>query len=589
MQYTIQYKYFLTLLMLGWVISNSSCKKILEQEPQNSTYDQVFWQTAKDCESAIAGNYSLLRASFTATSSYEGNAFRYNMYGDAQTTSNSYVTINYEGDGLEGIQGGDFTFQYNIQTLGDWTVFYKTIAYSNIILKKIPSIPDEKLAKDVVNVQTFKNKIMGQALFIRALSYFQLVKVWGDVPIVTEAYDDVLSAPQLPRSAKADVMKLIENDCHAAMGMLNWGNESVQERGVTANRGSVYALLAHLYLWRATMTNVNTDTPIMSDVTNADTTLSALIARGGYSLVDTAKYGDQFINPSTESIFEIAMSENNQEGAYFHIGLGFLTGSIVEGLGFSPRFWVPDQYIDNHYGVERTGYGEGFVYLSGEWKFLSLKVVGTRYYTIIDGVETDVTNVVDAGMGPGYAYVFNPGIDDYELELVGGNGADLGEVRYRNNFVRVGTQGSNLIKYRNIIYRNPGNRTNGYLSNNLPVFRLSDMRLLQAEVALYKNDLSTAAQIINFFRDRNNSASVRVSATDSKFNLTREYMLERGKELYMEGQVYFDLLRTRMYTEFIGWMSDTRFRGEGFYWPVYPLLFNDNKFLTQTLYWRGKV
>ncbi|MGN7783619.1 RagB/SusD family nutrient uptake outer membrane protein [Niabella sp. 22666] len=587
MQYTNQYRYLLTLLMLGWVISNSSCKKILEQEPQNSTYDQVFWQTAKDCESAIAGNYSLLRASFTATSAYEENAFRYNMYGDAQTTSTSYFTINYNGDGLEGIQGGDFTFQYNIQTLGDWTVFYKTIAYSNIILKKIPSIPDEKLAKDVVNVQTFKNKIMGQALFIRALSYFQLVKVWGDVPIVTEAYDDVLSAPQLPRSAKADVMKQIENDCHAAMGMLNWGNESVQERGVIANRGSVYALLAHLYLWRATMTNVNSDTPVMSDVTNADTTLSTLIARGGYSLVDTAKYGDQFNNPSTESIFEVAMSENNQEGAYYHIGLGFLTGSLVEGLGFSPRFWVPDQYIDNHYGVERTGYGEGWVFRPGGWEWLPVKVVGIQYYIVENGVEINVTD--DADLSNGNAYVYYADIDDYKLELVGGYGPDLGEVRYRNNFVKVGAQGSNLIKYRNIIYRNPGNRTNAYLSNNLPVFRLSDMRLLQAEVALYKNDLSTAAQIINFFRDRNNSSSVRVSATDGKFNLTREYMLERGKELYMEGQVYFDLLRTRMYTEFIGWMSTTRFRGEGFYWPVYPLLFNDNKFLTQTLYWRGKV
>ncbi|MCH5682952.1 hypothetical protein LWM68_00845 [Niabella sp. W65] len=104
MQYSNQYRHLLTLLMLGWVISNSSCKKILEQEPKNSTYDQVFWQTAKDCEFAIAGNYSLLRASFTATSSYEENAFRYNMYGDAQTTSTSYFTINYNGDGLEGIQ-----------------------------------------------------------------------------------------------------------------------------------------------------------------------------------------------------------------------------------------------------------------------------------------------------------------------------------------------------------------------------------------------------------------------------------------------------------------------------------------------------
>ncbi|GAB3010890.1 RagB/SusD family nutrient uptake outer membrane protein [Niabella terrae] len=588
MQQRNTYRFFLVLLPV-LVLLMGSCKKILEQEPRNSTYDKVFWQTAKDLESAIAGNYSLLRASLTATSAYDGNAFRYNMYGDVETTATSYVTINYNGDGLEGIQGGDFTFQYNIQTLGDWTNFYKTIAYCNILLKKVPGIEDGLLEGDVTDVTGFKNKIMGQALFIRALSYFELVKVWGDVPVVTEAYEDVMSAPQLPRSDKKEVMQLIEDDCHKAMDMLQWGNEQVSERGVIANRGSVYALLAHLYLWRATMSDVHTDEPNMTDVNNADTTLSKLVAMGGYALVDTASYGQQFVNPSSESIFELAMSENNKEGAYSHIGLGFLTGTYVEGYGSTPRFWVPDQYVDTHYGVTRTGYGEGWVYWPNGWNWYSLKVVGTRYYVTIDGVETDVTDYVDGAMGPGFAYVYYANIDDYKLEKVGGTGPDLGEVRYRNNFSKSGSQGTTLIKYRNIIYRNPGNKTDGYLSNNLPIFRFSGIRLLQAEVALYKNDLAKAVEIINFFRDRNNSASARVSVADGKFNLTKEYILERGKEMYMEGHIYFDLLRTRMYSEFISWLSGPRFQAEGFYWPVYPLLFNDNKFLTQTSYWRGKI
>ena len=37
---------------------------------------------------------------------------------------------------------------------------------------------------------------MGQAYFLRALSYFMMVRVWGDVPVVTEAYEDPLNAPQ---------------------------------------------------------------------------------------------------------------------------------------------------------------------------------------------------------------------------------------------------------------------------------------------------------------------------------------------------------------------------------------------------------
>jgi len=584
MKYYNKYRFLLLIIPFAWLAGATSCKKILEQEPRNSTYDEVFWKTSRDLA-------SLLRASFAATAAFDANAFRYYMYGDVQTTGTSYVTMNYTGDGLEGIQGGDFTFQYNIQTLGDWTNFYKTIALSNIIIKRTPTVADAELEKDIADVAGFKNSIIGQALFIRALSYFELVKVYGDVPLVTEAYEDVISAPHLPRTDKLIVMKQIEDDCHEAMKMLGWGYETASQRGVTANRGSVYALLAHLYLWRATMSNVKTDAPIMSDVNSADSTLRTLINNGGYMLADTAKYGEQFINPSTESIFEIAMSENNMEGAYNHIGLGFLTGDYIQGNGYTPRFWVPENYINTHYQTPKTGYGEGWVYrASTDWQWLELKVVGTNYYITENGVEIDVTAGVDGGNAGGYAYVYYADIDDYKSELVGGFGPDEGEVRYRNNFTKSGTQGYTLIKYRNVIYRNPGNKTSPYISNNLPIFRLSDMKLLQAEVAIYKGELSTAINIINGFRDRNNAnLANRIKANANKETVLYEYMLERGKELYMEGQVYFDLMRTRTYGEFISWMSVSRFQGEGFYWPIYPLLFNDNKFLTQTTYWRGKI
>ena len=56
--------------------------------------------------------------------------------------------------------------------------------------------------------------------------------------------------------------------------------------------------------------------------------------------------------------------------------------------------------------------------------------------------------------------------------------------------------------------------------------------LLQAEVALYKNNLNDAVNMINFFRDRNNSASDRVKVSDGKDELMYQYMIERGREMY---------------------------------------------------------
>ena len=54
------------LLVAFLIISTSSCKKILEQEPKNSTYAEVFWQNARDLRSAVAGNYSLVRDAITS-------------------------------------------------------------------------------------------------------------------------------------------------------------------------------------------------------------------------------------------------------------------------------------------------------------------------------------------------------------------------------------------------------------------------------------------------------------------------------------------------------------------------------------------
>jgi hypothetical protein len=158
----------------------SSCKKVLEQEPRNSTYGDVFWKTSGDYESAMAGNYALLRD--VMTSGTYNPSPRYYMYGDA--VSNSYLTLQYVGDGLEAIQNGDITGNYNLKSLANWTKYYKAIAMSNLILSKVETLSSDDLS-DVSNPETFKKKIKGQALFIRALCYFMMTRVWGDVPLVT--------------------------------------------------------------------------------------------------------------------------------------------------------------------------------------------------------------------------------------------------------------------------------------------------------------------------------------------------------------------------------------------------------------------
>ncbi|MGK9118076.1 RagB/SusD family nutrient uptake outer membrane protein [Olivibacter jilunii] len=520
------------------VMALLSCSKLLEQEPKNSTYVDEFWQSSRDLRSGIAGNYALLRDAVTSGNS---NIGRYYMYGDA--IAKQYFTIQYSGDGLEGIQGGDFTFQYNIQSLGNWTKYFKSIAMANVILKQVPMLSDDKLL-DVDDPVAFKNNIIGQAYFLRALTYFMMVRVWGDVPIVLEAYDDPISAPQLPRSPKEEVMKQIEKDCHEAAKLLTWGYESAAEAQVTANKGSVYALLAHLYLWRATTTNLSSSDPIMTDVESADTTLNQLIAKGNYRQTDTANYYNTFIGRSQEGIFELNMSEDSREGSSQHIGTFFLRSQQIGYYGTDSRFYVPPNYLTNH-----------FTKLTREW-----------------------------------GWVWNTTLNQWEWVEQELKVLDTADIRYRKNFTAVNTDRPTCIKYSNVVFRNPGQKLDAYLSNNLIVFRYSDMLLLKAEIALYKNNVPEAIRIINGFRTRNGaSPEALLSNTLTKDEAMYEYMIERGKELFLEGHLYYDLIRTRQYPQFIDWLSESRFSQGGFYWPLDPDLFRNNNQLTQTSYWKGKV
>lgn len=502
----------------------SSCKKVLEQEPKNSPYAEVYWKTARDCRSAIAGNYSLLRDAVTDKNN------RYYMYGDA--IAQNYFTIKYNGDGLEGIQSGNFTFNYNVESLGDWKKYYKTIAMANIAIKEVGKIEEASLADEVEDPAVFKNSIIGQAYFIRALSYFMMARVWGDVPLVTEAYDDPISAPNIARTPVATVLKQVEDDCHAAAALLGWRYEEIGDSKVTANKGSVYALLAHLYMWRGTMSDISTDNVNLADINSADTTINQIIANGGYTLTDTANYYSTFIKQSPESIFEINMSENNLEGSSSHIGREFLDGNTIFGIGEYHRFFVAPSYLGQNYP-------DSLVYdINGN---------------IIDEIPSS-------------------------------------DIRLAKNFTFANASEPILVKYSNVTYRNPSLKQEPYLSNNMIIFRLSDMLLLKAEIAIYQNNFPAAATIINGFRKRNKSFVYDMTGY-TREDMLYEYVVERGRELYVEGHIFYDLLRTRMYKYFVNWLPDDeiRFRKAGFYWPVNPKLFKNNPLLTQTTYWVGQI
>ena len=66
--------YKVVMVILAAILISRSCSKILDQEPKNYTYLGKFWKNASDCNSALAGDYALLRAALSF------QADRYSMY-----------------------------------------------------------------------------------------------------------------------------------------------------------------------------------------------------------------------------------------------------------------------------------------------------------------------------------------------------------------------------------------------------------------------------------------------------------------------------------------------------------------------------
>lgn len=208
------------LLSCTIVICSSSCTKLVEN-PTSFTAPENYYTTIKQAETVFAGSMQTL----------------WNYWGD---DGYSWGWNHFIHD--DQIDGGDLTIGYNFGT-GLWRVHYKNILNLNTLIRKVKggSIKD--------GTQEDVDMILAQAKFLRGYNYFQLVRLFGDIPLYTDENEDVVANPQ-PRAPVADVYALIVNDFTEAAAVLpsTWPT-SMQGR---PNKGAAYGLLAKAYVTMAT-------------------------------------------------------------------------------------------------------------------------------------------------------------------------------------------------------------------------------------------------------------------------------------------------------------------------------------------------
>lgn len=218
-----------------------------------------------------------------------------------------------------------------------WTTAYQGIARTNVILDRLDNLPDG----------TFKERIRGEALFIRSLFYYHLAVLWGNVPLQIEA----VTSPNVEvNQVSANVIyEQIASDLEQAQGLLPASYDA--ENVGRATSGAANALLGLVYL-----TN--------GQKAQAETALRRVVSSGQYQLVD--HYADLWgveNENNVESVFELQYKEGGTgTGSQFTDYYTPFGGSGGVGAGNAPQVLSPDiEYIHNvQYGIvehDERGWG----------------------------------------------------------------------------------------------------------------------------------------------------------------------------------------------------------------------------------------
>jgi hypothetical protein len=255
------------LFLVAIVVLFTACKKYLNVDPPYAQDAENYFKTPDDFERALTGAYDLLQGSFVAL--WIGEIASDNSIAGGESVNDS--------QGLHQIDnmthGGVNT---ELRNLMRWN--YTGITRVNYIMENKNNIDF-----------TGKEQILAEAKFLRAFYYFELVKVFGDVPLIVDKRIGIEEARQLPRSPKSEVYAQIESDLTDAASVLS----PVASQKGRATKGAAQALLGKVYLYQ----NKFTEAASIFDVVRNS---------GLYSLI--ADYSQLFTvsnENNSETVFDI--------------------------------------------------------------------------------------------------------------------------------------------------------------------------------------------------------------------------------------------------------------------------------------------
>lgn len=275
-------------LLLAGAVLLGACDP-LEQIPVSIISENNFYRTGADAEAAIIGVYDGLQ-------NYASN--------------NMVLPPTIMGDEADAVRGGNFTRTETFAVTptdghirNTWEDIYQAIGRANDVLEKVPTITDSNFS------EASRNRILGEARFIRGFMYLHLVRRFGKVPVVTEAFSSPDQDYQPPRDEVDVVFNQVITDLQEAKNLLP---ATVSPNKTRASKWAAAGILAKAYL----------DRNAEGDKEKALAEINEIIASNAYSLVSAADYDQLFLTGAqntSESIFEVGFGPAGLEGsAYDH-------------------------------------------------------------------------------------------------------------------------------------------------------------------------------------------------------------------------------------------------------------------------------
>ncbi|WP_443938983.1 RagB/SusD family nutrient uptake outer membrane protein [Pedobacter sp. MW01-1-1] len=277
--------------VLFMLIISSSCNKYLDLEPRDGITKQEYWRTKEDVLAAVAGCYASVLAPPPGVTDKSLLEYMF-MYGELR------ADMIVAGPGFTNDENDIVNVNITESNpLTKWASFYRTINYCNTVLD---FAPDAK-AIDPTFTQEALNAYSAEALTLRSLMYFYLVRSFGDVPLKLTSTSKDTDLKELGKAKQLDVLNQIVADLKKAEAgaVTTYGNTKSDKSRIT--KFTVNAILADVYLWMENYSGCLAECQKVIDS-----------QRFAYVQANSAWYNNVFYNgSSTETIFQFDQSIAN--------------------------------------------------------------------------------------------------------------------------------------------------------------------------------------------------------------------------------------------------------------------------------------